>query len=86
MLTKEESKRQLLVGGDLMWPFGKGAISGTLKVLGLKKKDVEMNKKHAMSQEHLMRATYTDAFVSPRYASGLSISQTSSTLVQPPNP
>jgi hypothetical protein len=54
-------RRQLMVGRQFMWPFGKGAISGTLKLLGLKKKHVEMNKRHAMSQEHLVRATYTDA-------------------------
>jgi hypothetical protein len=45
-----------------------------------------MNKEHAMSQEQLLRATYTDAFVSPRYSAGLSVSQTSSTLVQPLTP
>jgi len=69
-----------------MWPFGKGATSDILKVLRLKKKDLEKNKEHAMSQEQLLKATYTDAFVSPRYSAGLSVSQTSSTLVQPPAP
>lgn len=48
-----------------MWPFGTGAISGCLKGLRLKKKDVEMNKEHAMSQEQRLRATYTDAFAAP---------------------
>ena len=69
-----------------MWPFGRGAKTDSLKELRLKKKELEKEKKLAMSQERLIRASYTDDFVSPRYFSGLSISQTSSTLVQPPTP
>ena len=68
-----------------MWPFRKGAISDSLKELRLKKEDREMNQQQAMSQEQL-GATYTDDFVSPRYSAGLSVSQTSSTLVQPLTP
>jgi len=79
-------KRQLVVGEYLMWPFGKVAISDNLKALKLKVRELALNKKQAMREEHRMRATHTDAFVSPRYSGGLSVSQNSSTLVQPPTP
>lgn len=69
-----------------MWPFGKGAKSDSLKDLRRKKKDSERKRKQALSQDQRIPATYTDAFVSPRYSAGLSVSQTSSTLVQPLTP